>query len=95
LEFINGLPENYQSPDIAKRGICIDCGSPIVFSYKSLYAVFVGILDDPESCQPNRVHLVIENKIPWNVIHDKLIKYRTEEDSDFITANYSETTVIK
>jgi len=95
LEFINGLPENYQSSDIAKRGFCIDCGSPIVFSYKSLDAVSVGILNDAESCQPNRVHIVIENKIPWTVIHDKLIKYRTEEDPDFITANYSETTVIK
>ena len=95
MEFINGLPENYQSPDIAKRGFCIDYGSPNVFSYKSLDAVFVGTLNDPESCQPNRVHIVIENKIPWTVIHDKLIKYRTEEDPDFITANYSETTVIK
>ena len=66
-----------------------------VFSYKSLDAVFVGTLDDPENWQPNGVHLGIESKIPWDVIHDKLPQYRTEEDPDFIAASSSENTMIK
>ena len=95
LEFVSGLPKYFQSSDIARRGFCIDCGSPIVFSYKSLDAVFVGTLDDPENWQPNGVHLGIESKIPWDVIHDKLPQYRTEEDPDFIAASSLDNTVIK
>ena len=33
------------------------------FSYKSLDAVFIGTLDDPENWQPNGVHLGIESQI--------------------------------
>ena len=47
LEFTSGFPKYFKSSDIAKRGFCSECGSPIVFSYKSLDAVFIGTLDDP------------------------------------------------
>ena len=94
LEFTNGSPKYFQSSDIAKRGFCPDCGSPIVFSYKSLDAVFVGTLDDPGNWQPNGIHLGIESKIRWDVIHDNLPQYRTEEDPDFIAASSSENTLI-
>lgn len=95
LEFTSGLPKYFRSSDIALRGFCIDCGSPIVFSYKSLDAVFVGTLDEPENWQPNGVHLGIESKISWDIIHDNLPQFRTEEDPDFITASSSHNTLEK
>ena len=42
LEFTSGLPKYFQSSEIAKRGFCSECGSPIVFSYQSVDAVFIG-----------------------------------------------------
>ena len=87
LEFTSGFPKYFKSSDIAKRGFCSECGSPIVFSYKSLDAVFIGTLDDPENWQPNGVHLGIESQIPWDIIHDDLPQYRTEDDPEFIDAS--------
>ena len=84
LEFTKGSPKYYQSSVIAKRGFCPHCGSPIIFNYQSLDAVFVGALDEPEIWKPNGCHLGIESKIPWDIIHDNLSQYRTEDDTDFI-----------
>ena len=87
LEFTSGSPKFYHSSDIAKRGFCSDCGSPLLFSYDTVDAVFVGTLDDPENWQPNECHLGIESQIPWDIINDSLPQYRTEDDPAFIEAN--------
>jgi hypothetical protein len=87
LEFISGSPKFYRSSDIAKRGFCANCGSPIIFSYETLDAIFVGTLDDPENWKPNGCHLGIESQISWETIHDTLPPYRTEDDPEFIKAN--------
>ena len=87
LEFTSGSPKFYKSSDIAQRGFCSDCGSPIIFAYESLDAVFVGTIDDPENWQPNGCHLGIESQISWETIHDNLPQYRTEDDPTFIEAN--------
>ena len=87
LEFTSGPPKFYHSSNIAKRGFCSDCGSPLLFSYDTLDAVLVGTLDDPENWQPNGCHLGIESQIPWDIIHDSLPQYLTEDDPAFIEAN--------
>ena len=87
LEFTKGSPKYYQSSVIAKRGFCPDCGSPIIFNYHSLDAVFVGTLDELENLKPNGCNLGIESKIHWDIIHDNLPQYRTEDDPEFIEAS--------
>ena len=87
LEFVSESPKFYKSSDIAKRGFCSYCGSPVIFSYETLDAVFVGTLDDPENWQPNGCHLGVESQIPWEIIHDSLPKYRTEDDPEFKEVN--------
>jgi len=87
FKFTKGSPKYYQSSDIARRGFCPDCGSPIIFNYQSLDAVFIGTLDNPQNWQPNGCHLGIESKIPWDIIHDNLPQYRTEDDPEFIEAS--------
>ena len=87
LEFTSGSPKFYRSSNIAKRGFCPDCGSPIIFSYETVDAVFVGTIDDPENWQPNGCHLGIESKISWEKIDDNLPQYHTEDDPTFIEAN--------
>ena len=87
LVFTLGAPKFYNSSNIAMRGICSVCGSPIIFSYENLDAVLVGTLDDPENWQPNGCHLGIESQVPWDIIHDSLPQYRTEDDPAFIEEN--------
>ena len=87
LELRSGSPKFYQSSKIAKKGLCSECGSQILFSYKTLDAVFVGNLDDPEYWQPISCHLGIESQISCERIFDDLPRYRTEDDPTFIEAN--------
>ena len=86
LEFTIGLPKFYKSSDIAKRGFCNRCGSPVMFSYDTLDAILVGTLDEPDKFPPNGCHLGIESHISWDLIHDNLPQWRTEDDPEFIAA---------
>ena len=87
--FREGLDSGKGLDDLTdiSRGFCADCGSPIIFSYETLDAIFVGTLDDPENWKPNGCHLGIESQISWETIHDTLPRYRTEDDPEFIKAN--------
>ena len=87
LEFKKGSPKYYQSSVIAKRGFCPDCGSPIIFNYQSLDTVFFRALYEPENWKPNGYHLGIESKISWDIIHENLPQYRTEDDLGFVIAS--------
>ncbi len=62
-------------------------------AYGNTSATFVAF--DTGNWQPNGIHLGIESKICWDIIHDNLPQYRTEEDPDFISASSSENTLIK
>ena len=86
LEFTIGLPKFYKSSDIAKRGFCNRCGSPVMFSYDTLDAILVGTLDEPDKFPPNGCNLGIESHISWDLIHDNLPQWRTEDDPEFIAA---------
>jgi hypothetical protein len=86
LELTSGSPKFYKSSNIAKRGFCAECGSPIIFSYDTLDAIFVGTLDEPDKFPLNGCHLGIESQISWDLIHDNLPRWRTEDDPEFIAA---------
>ncbi len=88
LRFTKGGPKYFKSSAWAERGFCADCGSPFSIRYKSRPArsVLVGTLDHPEEWAPNDVHSGIESHIPWDVIHDDLPRWRTEDNPDFVAA---------
>jgi hypothetical protein len=46
----------------------------------------IGALDHSEEWPPNVAHCGIESQIPWNIIHDDLPRWRTEDDPDFVAA---------
>ena len=86
LKITKGKPKYYQSSAWAERSFCKNCGSPIGVSYKTLDSVLVGTLDNPEDWPPNECHLGIESQVKWDIIHDELPKWRTEDDPNFIKA---------
>ena len=51
LEWTKGEPAFFASSNLAKRGFCRDCGTPLTFAYDTPEAriyVTIGSMDDPE-----------------------------------------------
>ena len=82
FRFVKGRPRLYRSSDIAERGFCADCGSPLTFQYfarQERIAIAVGSLDHPEAAQPE-VHWGVESQLSWLAIADDLPRRRSDED---------------
>jgi hypothetical protein len=90
IRFTTGQPKFYQSSDIAERGFCPNCGTPLMFRYfgSDHYTIHVGSLDHPEEVRPNE-HSGIESQVPWLTIHDDLPRMRTEDLPSYIEAKSS------
>ena len=82
LTWTRGEPAYYASSNVARRGFCAACGSPLTFEYlaKDRMEVTTGSLDDPW-----RVGLVehfgVESKMPWLKLCDGLPEHRTEDNA--------------
>ena len=89
FKFTRGEPRYYRSSEIATRGFCPECGTPIAFRYDGDTgpAVGVGTLDHPEDWPPTWEHSGIESKVPWYEICDDLPQTKTEE-SEFLKDAY-------
>lgn len=62
-----GEPAMFESSNLATRGYCRDCGTPLSFAYNREDArvyVTIGSLDDP-SAAPIVMQYGIEARIPW------------------------------
>ena len=80
--FTKGMPAFYRSSDVARRGFCESCGSPMVFVYDNAdsdFWVSAGSLDHPEDWPLTKsaawgpvVHGHVDSKISWQEIDDGL-----------------------
>jgi hypothetical protein len=84
LRFIKGAPKYYKSSAWLERAFCSECGSPLGGRNAAGLTVTVGTLDHPEEWPPDDCHTGIESRIPWDIIHDDLPQWRTEDDPDYI-----------
>ena len=85
FRYTKGEPKRYRSSDIATRGFCDQCGSPLTFEYDhdaENLDVTVGSLDDPEQVRPTH-HTGTESAVSWLKIDDGLPRKRTEESKGF------------
>jgi hypothetical protein len=78
-----GTPNFYASSNLAKRGFCGQCGTPLSFKYDTpaarMYAT-VGSLDDPEQVQLVKQY-GIESRISWVKFCEGLPEERTAESA--------------
>lgn len=82
FEWTSGEPAFFASSNLAERGYCRDCGTPLSFSYKSSTARFyvtIGSLDDPDAA-PIIIQYGIEGRIGWVKFCEDIPAERTGED---------------
>lgn len=81
FRFTKGQPTYYRSSEIAQRGFCSTCGSPIAFVFDALPDVWISIgsLDYPADWPLTKhaswgqtTHLQIGSKVSWFDINDGL-----------------------
>lgn len=73
-----GEPTYFASSDVARRGFCGKCGTPLTFEYnKSPHISFtIGSFDEPDAIAPT-AHLGCEDQVSWLHINDDLPKDTT------------------
>ncbi|MBC7770812.1 MAG: GFA family protein [Phycisphaerales bacterium] len=77
-----GEPAFFESSNLAKRGYCRDCGTPLSFSYdmaEARFYVTIGSMDDPEAAPIVRQY-GIESRISWVKFCDDVAAEKTGED---------------
>ena len=81
--FTRGQPAIFESSDIAERGFCARCGTPLTYRLKSSQriSVTVGSLDDPEAVTPTEQHGV-ESMLSWTSTLHRLPTRRTQDFLD-------------
>jgi hypothetical protein len=67
VRWTRGTPAVFESSNIAKRGFCAACGTPLSFSYnapQSRLYLTIGSLDHPEAA-PILKQYGVESRLPW------------------------------
>jgi hypothetical protein len=64
--FTRGAPATYRSSEIAERGFCAQCGTPLTYRLigRDRISATIGSLDRPAEVAP-AVQLGVESTLPW------------------------------
>jgi hypothetical protein len=81
IRWTKGQPAFYRSSNIAERGFCATCGTPLTFRYldSDIINIAIGSLDDPASVKPGKQYGT-EGRMPWFAELAGLPGTRTEDD---------------
>lgn len=52
LEWTRGVPSHFQSSNVARRGFCAGCGTPLTYEWHAGVALAAGAFDDPAALPP-------------------------------------------
>lgn len=66
VEWEGETPSRFASSDVADRGFCAACGTPLFYDGKSGQGLHLmaGTLDDPGALSPD-FHYGVESEVPW------------------------------
>ena len=78
--FTRGAPAVYRSSEIAERGFCAICGTPLTYRLigRDRISVTIGSLDQPAEVTPT-MQLGLESALPWFAGLTALPASRTDE----------------
>ena len=75
-----GEPGRWASSNIAERGFCARCGTPLYYRETTRpadeFEIMIGTLDDPDIAPPGH-HVGIESRVGWLKLDDGLPEYVT------------------
>lgn len=77
-----GEPAFFASSNLAKRGYCRDCGTPLSFDYdtpEARFYVTIGSLDDPNAA-PIIIQYGVESRLNWVKFCEDVPQEKTGED---------------
>jgi len=80
VTWTKGAPTHFRSSNIARRGFCRDCGTPL--SYEPDVGdieLAIGAFDEPAKVRP-RIQVGLESRIPWLSDLDSLPTLEAEAD---------------
>jgi hypothetical protein len=80
LKWTRGEPSVFKSSNMAERGFCRHCGTPLTYAFEGAGRISVTInsLDDPEAMPPTKQYGT-ESKVSWLERVHQLPSWRTEE----------------
>jgi hypothetical protein len=64
LTWTRGEPKRFRSSNIARRGFCAKCGTPLTYEAPDGVALAIGAFDEPEEIAP-MIQWGIEAKLPY------------------------------
>jgi hypothetical protein len=64
LIWTRGEPKRFQSSNVAMRGFCAECGTPLTYEAPDGIALAIGAFDEPEEIAPV-IQWGIEAKLPY------------------------------
>jgi hypothetical protein len=81
FKWTKGEPAFFASSNLAERGYCRDCGTPLFFRYlaKDQIDVTIGSLDDPAAARPTS-QVGVESRVPWWRELFELAERTTQQD---------------
>ncbi len=78
FEWTRGAPKYFASSNVARRGFCGDCGTPLTFESGDTVDLSIVAFDNPEAVAPT-VQLATESRIAWG---DRLAALPLRPDTD-------------
>ena len=84
FEWTRGTPAFFASSNLAQRGFCEKCGTPLSFQYEYEGArlfTTIGSLDEPANA-PIVIQYGVESRLPWVKFCDDVPVERTAEAPD-------------
>jgi hypothetical protein len=81
LEWTRGAPKKFQSSNLARRGFCADCGTPLTYEAPDGVALAIAAFDYPHDIVPT-IQWGIEAKLPYVDAISGLPEQHTMADSD-------------
>ena len=82
LAWTRGAPKHFVSSNIAKRGFCGDCGTPLTWEYEGWLDLAIATFDEAAKIEPV-VQLAMDTQFPWVWRLDGLPVRGPESDSEY------------
>lgn len=84
LTWTRGAPKFFVSSNVAKRGFCADCGTPLTWEYEGWLDLTVASFDEAGKIEPV-VQMALDEQYPWLWRLDAIAVRDQASDPDYAT----------